>query len=279
MYLHFIAGFDTFYREERMHNVKILVCVKQVPDSSDTLGIDDRTGWFFHKPLTVFRMNRYDEFAVEEALQIRERLPGTAVHALSVGPDRVTTTIRRALEMGADHGVHVLVKRDEYMSPFAVASAIASYAGSRSYDLIMTGVMAEDDMACVTGQLTAAVLDLPCASSVIRTELHRGKTEITVDSEIENGCRASYLLGLPAVITIQSGINNPRYPSLSNVMRARSQQQESVRIEDLGMPSAREICSGIRMPDTSSQGLLIEGAARDKAKKLMSILHERSLLS
>ena len=263
----------------RSRGLNILVCIKQVPDSSDTLEINTHTRWFSYKPLTVFRMNRFDEFALEEGLQIRDRIPGSLVHAVSVGPERVNTTIRRALEMGADHGVHIQVRRDEYLSPFTVASAIASHAHGRPYDLIITGVMAEDDMACVTGQLIAAVLDLPCVTSVIRTELQAENSEVTVESEIENGYRASYLLSLPAVLTIQSGINTPRYPSLSNVMRARSQRQELIAMEDLGLSPAREICSGIRKPDTSSRGILLEGTTRDKAAKLITILHERSLLS
>ena len=108
--------------------MKILVCVKQVPDSSDTLAIDEQTGRIVFKPSTVFRMNRYDEFALEEALLIKEKFPGTSVHALSLGPERVGTTVRRALEMGADHGVHLVFTPDIYVSPFITASFIASYA-------------------------------------------------------------------------------------------------------------------------------------------------------
>lgn len=258
--------------------MEILVCIKQVPDSSDTLALHDQAGWISYGPLTVFRMNRFDEFALEEALQMKEVLPGTSVHAFSVGPERSAVTVRRALEMGADHGVHILLDQDGFMSPFAVASAIASYARGRSYDLILTGVMAEDDMACVTGQFTAAILDLPCATSVVRTELHMDTREILVDSEIEHGCRASCLLPLPAVLTIQSGINTPRYPSLSNVMRARSQKQEVVRIEDLGRVPPRELCTDMRLPDKAFQGFCIEGTPREKAQKLVGILHEGSLL-
>lgn len=259
--------------------MKILVCIKQVPDSSETLEINAQTGWLSYKPMTVFRMNRYDEFALEEALQIRERLAGTVVHAISVGPERVAATLRRALEMGADHGIHIQTMRDAYMSPFMVAASIASRARAGSYDLIIAGVIAEDDMAGVTGQLTAAILELPCATSVMRTELQEDNAEIIAESEVENGYWASYQLSLPAVLTIQSGINFPRYPSLSNVMRARSQQLENIRIEDLDISPSREICSGMRMPDLSSQGLFIEGTPREKAQKLMAILHERSLLS
>lgn len=259
--------------------MKILVCIKQVIDSIDTMEIDARTGWFSYRPSSVFRMNRFDEFALEEALQLRERTPGTLVHALSVGPHRVTSTIRRALETGADHGIHILVEQDEFMSPCTVAEAIAAHARGTDYDLVITGAMAEDDMAGVTGQLVAAILDLPCVSSVVRTEYRAERSEMVVDREIENGHRESYLLGLPAVVTIQSGINTPRYPSLSNVLRARSRVVETMGIEDLHLRAPREVCAGTGRPDTSSLGVFLEGTARDKARELVGILHERSLFS
>jgi electron transfer flavoprotein beta subunit len=265
-------------RERRACPVKVLVCIKQVPDSFDTLEIRGQTGWFTYMPLTVFRMNRFDEFALEEALQMRERVPGTTVHALSVGPQRVGATVRRALEMGADHGIHILARADEYVSPSTVAHSIAAYARPRGYDLIITGVMAEDDMACLTGQLAAAILDLPCATSVIHAEIHPESQEVRVDSEIEGGSRASFMLSLPAVLTIQSGINTPRYPSLSNVLRARSQQQEIIAFGDLEIPPPQDICSGIRSPDMASLGLFIGGTPREKARRILEILREKTIL-
>ena len=258
--------------------MKILVCVKQVPDSCDTLALDEKAGWITYKPSTVFRMNRYDEFVLEEALLIKENYSGTVIHALSVGPERVGSTVRRALEMGADHGIHILKPSESYISPFAVASLIAAYARDKCYDLIMTGVMAEDDMACQTGQLIAALMDKPCATSVIKTQIHPEDSTVIADREIEGGRRLSVRLEIPAVLTIQPGINTPRYPSLSNVMRARTQKQEVMRSEDLPLPETRERCTGVRLPDSASLGMFIEGSSREKARKLLHVLHEKSLL-
>ncbi len=198
---------------------------------------------------------------------------------LSFGPERVRTTVRRSLEMGADHGIHILFTPDELVSPFITASFIASYARTRGYDLIIAGVMAEDDMACQTGQLIAALLDLPYATSVISTEFQPEKATVIVDREIEGGCRLSVQLGMPAVLTIQSGINTPRYPSLSNVMRARTQQQEVIRAEDLNLPEIRDAYIGMRLPVPASMGTFIEGSSREKARKLLQILHEKKFLS
>jgi electron transfer flavoprotein beta subunit len=258
--------------------VKILACVKQVPDSSDTLAIDEQNGRIVFNPSTVFRMNRYDEFALEEALLIKERFPGTSVHALSLGPERVGATVRRALEMGADHGIHILITPEVQVNPFITAWFIASYARNRGYDLIIAGVMAEDDMACQTGQLIAALMGLPYASSVISAEFQPETGTVIVDREIEGGRRLSVQLEMPAALTIQSGINNPRYPSLSNVMRARTQQQEVIKIEAPELPEQREICTNVRLPDTASLGTFITGSPGEKAGKLLQILHEKAFL-
>lgn len=258
--------------------MKILVCVKQVIDSNESLVLDERTGELSYNPHTSYRMNRFDEFALEEALLIRERLPGSVVDALSMGPERVGSSLHRALGMGADHAIHILDGAEGYISPFAVASLIAACAGSRNYDLIIAGVMAEDTMAGQTGQLIAALLDLPCATSVIREEIWHERAEILVEREIETGSRETVRLELPAVISIQPGINSPRYPSFSKVMRARSYRQEVVKAEDLGTPESREIRRSVRIPEATAQGIFVEGSPREKARKLVRILHEKSIL-
>jgi electron transfer flavoprotein beta subunit len=180
--------------------------------------------------------------------------------------------------MGADHGIHIMNPSEAFISPFSVALSIAAYARPRSYDLILTGVMAEDDMACQTGQLIAAILNLPCATSVISTDLRMDDNALVVDREIESGRRLRVHLEIPAVLTIQSGINTPRYPSLSNVMRARTQQQEVIKIEAPELPEQRETCLNLRLPDTTSLGTFIMGSPRQKARELLKILHEKAFL-
>jgi electron transfer flavoprotein beta subunit len=266
-------------REVKIPSMKILVCVKQVADSGDTLQIDEGTGLLSYTESTAFRMNRFDEFALEEALLIKETLPGTEIDALSAGPERVSATVQRALGMGADHGIHILCRNADYTSPFTVASLIAECVRAANYDLIMAGVMAEDTMASQTGQFIAALLDLPCATSVIKEQIRPEGAEVTVEREIEGGDRETVQLRLPAVLTIQPGINLPRYPSFSKVMRARSYLQELIRAEDLAGEEPRESCRRVRIPDAPSQGIFIEGSPWEKALKLIAILHEKSLLS
>jgi electron transfer flavoprotein beta subunit len=259
--------------------MEILVCIKQVPDSFETLQIDERTGRPSFPPGTAFRMNRFDEFALEEALRIKERITGTTVHALSVGPERVSATVQRAMGMGADHGVHIIDPSDGYVSPLTVGSLIAAFARTRGYDVLMCGVMAEDTMACQTGQLIAALLDLPCATSVIREEIRPDRGQITAEREIEGGSREKVQIRMPAVLTIQPGINFPRYPSFSKVMRARSYIQERIRAEDLGTPEQRESSGGIHFPEAAPQGVFVKGSPEEKARELIDILHRKSIIA
>ncbi|MBW1775851.1 MAG: electron transfer flavoprotein subunit beta/FixA family protein, partial [Deltaproteobacteria bacterium] len=229
----------------------------------------------------AFRMNRFDEFAIEEALLIRDHIfhdNQTSIHAVSVGPPRVSLTLKKAMAMGADKGIHILIDHDRYMSPFDTASLIASYAKDKAYDIILTGVMAEDDMHCLVGQFMAEILAYPCATSVIHQEIINDGSEISVEREIESGRRECLRLHLPAILTIQSGINTPGYPSLSNVIRARDQKIITIDAEKLHTPGKREELVSLSYPEPSSKGMFIEGTQREKAQALLRILHEKSFI-
>ncbi len=258
--------------------MKILVCVKQVPDSAETLSINDAPPRIIYGDASVFRMNRYDEFALEEALLTRERFPDCTVDAVSVGPQRVRSTIRKALEMGADQGIHILVESGEYVSPLARASLIAEYARSRSYDLVLAGIMAEDDMEFQVGQVLAELMGLPCATSVMLQEMDRMRGTVYVEREIEGGDRECLTIALPAVLTIQSGMNTPRYPSLSNVLRARRQDLVTIDPPQRWPGRETQLITALSYPDAGSPGNFLEGSTVDKARGLIRILHEHSLL-
>ncbi|MCP4137580.1 MAG: electron transfer flavoprotein subunit beta/FixA family protein [bacterium] len=258
--------------------MKILVCVKQVVESTSPLEIDPEKGWIRDSGSISCRMNRFDEYALEEAVQIKEKLAGVTIDALSIGPERVRSVLTKALEKGADNAVYIPDTSPGYTLPAARAAIIAWYASSGDYDLIFTGVMAEDDMESQVGPLTAAKLDIPCAVSVISEVLSPGENKITIESEIEKGIRAKAELSLPALLTIQSGINRPRYPSLSNVLRAKAQKIPELIPPE---PLLAAINPGISLsiPQKLKQGTVIEGTTEEKADRLISILRSKSLLS
>jgi electron transfer flavoprotein beta subunit len=260
---------------ERMANtdMKILVCVKQVADPEGTVTADGGRVVYDQHP--AWRMNRYDEYALEEALKIRDASPLAAVTAISVGPPRVATALRRSLEMGAGQGIHILTGDEDILDPFQIASLIALHAENEDYDLILCGVMSEDDMNGQVGPMVAARLGYACATAVLGLTVDEPTKTVTAEREIDQLTREVVALALPAVITMQSGVNRPRYPSLSHVLRARSQDLSLVAAT--GTPASSVATIGYDVPSASRAGLIIEGSEAEKAERLVSYLHGRGL--
>ncbi len=255
--------------------MNILVCVKQVPDTESTFRIHD-DGKGFDEAGIVFRINSYDEIAVEEAVRIKEERQQVAITALTVGPPRAGAVVRRALELGADHGVHIVTDDGQYLDSLQTASCIASFARGRGFDLILCGVMSEDEQSCQTGPMAAALLDLPCATTVISERIPEDEPVVRVERELEGGRRQVVELPLPSVLTLQSGINRPRYPSLSNKLRARKQELET--FDAAGMYKDRQCRELVRvsLPPPSKSGIFLEGTLEEKAEALIQILHEKT---
>ncbi|MCP4344781.1 MAG: electron transfer flavoprotein subunit beta/FixA family protein [Desulfobacterales bacterium] len=258
--------------------MKILVCVKQVADMDAQLDLDQENGWLAEDSAVEYRMNRFDEFALEEAVRIKETHPGTRVDVLSLGPARVADTLKRAIGMGADHGIHIDHPEKGFLSPEVTAELIGRYTRHQKYDFILTGVMAEDDMHCLVGPMLAGYLNIPCAVSVIRTFLNTSAETITVTCELEGGIRQKVRLSLPAVLTVQSGINRPRYPSLSNILRSRKQELQIIPAKELSEQCSDTMLQSVSLPPRSDNLQFIEGSLEEKAEKLLNILHEKSLL-
>jgi electron transfer flavoprotein beta subunit len=255
--------------------VKILVCVKQVPDSESVFRLDVQ-GAGFEETGILFRMNSYDEYALEEAVQIKEARPQVHLTALTVGPRRAEAVVRRALELGADHGVHLLTDRGQGMDPLQTAWRIASYAKDQHFDLMLFGVMSEDEQYSQTGPMVAALLDLPYATTVVSERILEEKPLVRVERELEGGRRQVVELPLPSVLTVQSGINRPRYPSLSNKLRARRQELQEI---DSPLACTNPRCQQVirtRLPPPSKTGVFLEGSLEERASALVQIIHEKT---
>ncbi len=260
--------------------MKILVCVKQVPDAEAPLSVDPRGDWITVPEGMVLRMNRFDTFALEEAVRIRERFPGreaVCIHSVSVGPPRVREVLKKSLALGADEAFHILLEGEGFVSPFETAGLIASLAGA-DYDLVLAGVMAEDDMQGLVGSLLAECLGYPCATAVMHQRIDEDARRVSVQREIEAGRRECLELDLPAVLTVQSGINRPRYPRLTDALRARKQEPVTIEAGRLGALAQRERLVSLLRPRRSTRGVFLEGSARDKARALLQALHEESFL-
>lgn len=196
--------------------MKIAVCIKRVPDSEARIrvGADgkaiDETG-------VKFILNPYDEYGVEESLKLKEAAGAGEVVIVCVGPDAAQETIRTALAMGADTGV--LLKADAVgLDPLPVAKALAAELKDGGYDLVLFGKMAIDDSSHAVGPMVAELLGLPCVSAATHLEItdRTGKAE----REIEGGVEVVEF-GLPAVISADKGLNEPRYPALRGIMMAK----------------------------------------------------------
>ncbi len=253
--------------------MKILVTIKEVADPESPFTISEPGKAIVPGRDTLFRMNRYDEFALEEALRIKEKIPGTTVTAISAGTMRSENVIRRALEMGADDGFLVLVPEGLQHHPETVSRLISEYAKPERYDCILAGTIAEDTLRSQTGQMIAARLGVACATSVVSLAVDPGKRTAEVQRELDALNRERIILKLPVLITVQSGINRPRYPSLTNKLRAR--RQEIRKVEPGVYPVAGN--STYRIPAGKKQAVILEGTAREKAASLKQLLKERGV--
>ncbi len=258
--------------------MKLLVCVKQVIDPDMSLRIDESGRWMSTDYTPRFQMNRFDEFAVEEAVSIKENHADVRVEVLSVGPTRVLAAIERAVGMGADRGIRVAFEEQGFISPRRIAAWISAYAADRGYDIVLTGIMSEDCMQGMVGPMIAETLNRPWASSVISLRIELETGTLYVEREIERGRREELRMLPPAVLSLQTGINKPRYPSLSNLLRAKKQAVETVAADTLPDPVELENLVRIKKPVRRRDGVVLEGTTRDKAAGLAAILRERALI-
>lgn len=256
----------------------ILVCIKQVPDPESKPLLSQDGTWASYGVNTAWRINRFDEHAVEEALLIREKNPGTEIDILSIGPDRSKAAIRRCIEMGADRGFLIYHEAEGYISPSVKAGIIADFTSTMQYDLILSGTMSEDMMSGQTGPMTAALMGIPSATSVISLRLDSNEYTLDAERELDGGARSVVRLKLPALIAVQSGINRPRYPSLSNVMRAKNVEITEIRSTEQSANRRYEEVISVKSASPEKVGLLLQGTTREKADELWCILHAKSLI-
>jgi electron transfer flavoprotein beta subunit len=252
----------------------IAVLVKQVPDTASTFAIGaDQKSVDLANPKYV--MSPYDEHAVEEAIKIRDDKGGEAI-AVSLGGDGVKETIRTALAMGMDRAVLVKDDNPSELGHLGIAKALAAAVKTVGADLVLAGKQAVDDDASQVPERVAEILELPHASIVTKVEVGDGKIE--VEREIEGG-HYDIEMPLPALLSIQKGINTPRYPTLPNIMKAKKKEIKDVTLDELGL-SRDELKSGLSvenmaLPRQERLNNVLEGEHADTVKQLVSALKEQ----
>jgi electron transfer flavoprotein beta subunit len=247
--------------------VNIIVCIKQVPAKDAPLSI---TGNWIRESDIGFEMNEPDSYALEEALRLKEKHGGEVI-ALSMGPERVKQTIKEALAKGADRGIHIADDNFAQLDPLGSAKSLAAAIKQQKNDLVLTGLQSDDHGFGQTGVLLAGVLDVPHATIIMAIEVEGQKMKLK--RELEAGWFQHMECPLPAVLTIQSGINKVRYATLKGIMAAKKKEIMTIARESLGVsvePTQR--VEKIYVPVKSKKTEFLTGTPKEVASKLVEKL-------
>lgn len=253
--------------------MKILVCIKQVPDMESKFQVDASGIWYDEQNL-AWRMNEYDEYAVEQAVQLKEQVGEADITVLSIGPGRVKETMKKALAMGCDRGVHIEDDDASGKDPFEIASIIAEFAAGKGFDAIFTGMQSQDRGSAQVGVFLAEVLGIPSLTTIVDFAFEGGA--VTAKRELEGGVKAVARTSLPALFTCQLGLNTPRYPTLPNIMKAKRKELLTIELQELATAEQRLVTEQVAFPEKKGGGLVLEGEASQLATQLVGILREKT---
>jgi electron transfer flavoprotein beta subunit len=259
-------------------NVEILVCVRRVPDTSENEIQLNAAGNDIERDELVYSVNEPDNYAVEEALQIRDRVGGN-VTVVTIGGEDDEEILRRELAMGANQGALISDTAFNGSDGCGIAGILKAFVQKGHYDLILTGVQAEDGAAQVGGML-AAMLDYPFASLVNSVSVEEGK--LRVSREIEGGSREINEIDLPCVLSIQTGINEPRYVGMRGIRQVASVPIATLGASELGVDkgSVGEAAAKVKrvdyfVPAASKGAEMLHGSREANADKVLELVAAR----
>ena len=254
--------------------MKLLVCIKQVPDLESRFKPDTAGVWYNETDL-AFRMNEYDEYAVEQAVQLREKPgEGSELTVLSIGPDRVVEAIKKSLAMGCDNAVHILDNAASSKDPWQIASIISAYARDKGFDIIFTGMQSQDRGSAQVGVTVAEQLGIACTTTIVGFACDNGM--ITAKRELEGGIKGIVKLKTPALVTCQLGLNVPRYPTLPNIMKAKKKEIIAIPVADLSGEEPLATTISFHPPAKKGSGIVLEGDVGDLVEKVIAILKDKT---
>ena len=247
--------------------MNIIVCIKQVPAKDAPLTI---AGNWIKESDIGFEMNEPDSYALEEALRLKEKHGGEVI-VLSMGPERVKQTIKEALAKGADRAIHIANDNFAQLDPLGAASYLSAAIKKEKFDLILTGLQSDDHGFGQTGVLLAGLLDLPHATIIMAIEAQDRK--LRLKRELEAGWFQHIGCPLPAVLSIQSGINKVRYATLKGIMAAKKKEIATIAPESLSVsvqPTQR--VEKIYVPTKTKKTEFLTGTPKEAATKLVEKL-------
>ena len=250
--------------------MKILVPVKQVPDPN-AIRFDASGSFAASTPRVV---NEYDQYAIEEAIRLKEAGKADEVVVLTIGSTGARDAVNRGLAMGVDRGL--LVSANELdLSAAAVAAVISSEARAGGYDLVIVGQETSDGGSGNVGPQVAGMLDVPLVSNVV--QLEAGDGTLTLGREVEDG-RHIVETPLPAVVCALTGLNEPRSPSLKGIMAARKKPVEEKALGDYDIPGASASWGNLYAEERVVEGTIIETDAESAAQQVVALLREKKLI-
>ncbi len=257
--------------------MQIIVCVKQVIDTAAKINIKDGA---VEAQGSSRVLNPYDEYAVEEALRIREKHPDTKITLVSLGPEGFRDTLRTGLAMGADKAVHLLDSVFDGLDSLGAAHALVKAIRILKFDLILCGRQAVDDDMAHVGSSIAVLLGVPFVSVITKLEFSENLKQAVVTRQVEGGSEVIEA-PLPLLLTCQKGLNEPRLPSLKGIMAAKKKEIEVMDAQAIGFNAnlmgasvnrIRE--AGLELPPARKSGRVLEGNVKDSVSQLVKILRE-----
>ncbi|HXG93401.1 MAG TPA: electron transfer flavoprotein subunit beta/FixA family protein [Blastocatellia bacterium] len=253
--------------------MNIVVCLKQVPKKDSILRIAPDGRWIDERDLS-YEMSEADAYALEEALRQKEKHGGEVI-VVSLGPERVRQSIKEALAKGADRAIHLFDPIfDNATDAASIAKAIAAALKNEKFDLIFTGLQSDDYGYAQVGLIIAEQLGLPSATIVMEVQPEEGG--VRVKRELESGWFQWVRVPMPALLTIQSGINQLRYATLKGIMAAKKKEIREVKAADLGLTAddlkPQQVIERAYLPEKAKQTEFIEGKPAEVAAKLVEKL-------
>lgn len=252
--------------------MNICVIMKQTFDTEEKIKLENGR---VAEDGVKFIINPYDEYAVEEAIRQKEQ-HGGSVTVVSVGPDRATEALRTALAMGADEAV-LISDEGKALDEYNVSKLLTAYISKQSFDLVLGGNFSVDNGAGQVAIRTAHMLGLPHVSSITELKIENGKASVSKDAE---GDIEKIEVTLPAVFTAQQGLNEPRYPSLPGIMKAKKKPLAQITASDLGLSAddlaPRTVQTSLFMPEARKAGQIISGSPEEQASALVQLLRNEA---
>lgn len=257
--------------------MKIITCLKEVPSRDTRYEIATDSKWIRQRDLT-FEINECDEYALEEALKLQEE-HGGEVAILTLGRENAEKIMRKGLAMGANRGILIRDEQGSLSSPFAIASALAEAIKGEDFDLILAGTQSDDLSYAQTGVMLAELLGLPHATIVMEIEADAEQKSVKALREMESGWFQWVQMPLPAVLTIQAGISQVRYPSLKGIMQAKKKEVRRVELDELSVdwesiPSVEIL--RLYFPEATQKAEILEGDTDTVASTLIERLRKEA---